>query len=574
MTIDDREKMTLEERLRKTENLLYGAVNAIKCLLKINDYNLAINLALATIGKSAAIDRVRLFQLHLEPETGEYLVSQRFQWVGEAFEQLDNCRLENLPIIMRWHDTLSSGNILYGVVKTFPADERKFLEEQDILSILNCPIIIKGELWGFICFDDCSSERDWADIEKSALTTVAAGLGVVIDKRRADEALVRAYEDLERRVYERTEELALANQKLNGEILERKEMEERLRYIGQQDSLTGLYNRAFFQEEIRRLDLASYSIVGMVVCDVDGLKLVNDFLGHDAGDSLLKSAANVLKMCFREDDIIARIGGDEFAVLIKRANEKMLQRACERIKDALARTSRDNNQIPLSLSVGYASRVDTTKSIGDIFKEADNNMYREKVLASQNVRSRIARVLMRILQKRDLYKGGQEYRLERIVANLGLALELNGERINDLTLLAQLHNYGKIEVGPEILLKEGLYTDEEFILIQKHCEAGKRITNLFPELSKQADWIFKHHEFWDGTGYPQGIKGEEIPLESRVLAVADMYDVLTNQELNPNPLSPGEALEYIRERVGSKYDPQVFQGLVEIQSFDNKVLNS
>lgn len=556
----------ISEKLRKTENLLNGIVQATKCLLIISDYDLAINQAIAMLGKATEVDVVRIFQID-NLQTDLPLISQWYAWAKEEVKGEDTCPLKDFSLIEegfeRWYDLFKNGNSVKGAVALFPAKERDNQVLAGIKSLLACPIMIKGVLWGFILYENKHSEQIWCEQEEAVLMTVAAGLGAVIGRRRAEEALGLAYEDLELRVAERTQKLAAANETLHNEIVERIRMEERLRFLGQHDPLTGLKNRAFFQEEMRSLDSLG-SPVGIILCDVDGLKYVNDFLGHDAGDRLLIAAAKALKMCFREDDCIARIGGDEFAILLKNTSQDQLARACVRIKEAIARNNKLEEGIPLSLSVGCAGRNGNSRSLADLFKEADNNMYKEKVQSTHKARSSIAKAMMKVLRKRECFDEGYEFRLEKIVANLAIAAGVSEVKLNDLALLAQFHNYSSITVPPEVMLKEGELTESERIQIKRHCENGQRIAQLIPELSQQAEWILSHHEWWNGRGVPQGAAGEQIPLEARILAICDMYDSLTNPNRRTPILDHEEAVNIINKQAGSRLDPFLVERFIEI----------
>ncbi len=144
------------------------------------------------------------------------------------------------------------------------------------------------------------------------------------------------------------------------------------------DALTGLHNRTYFEQEMRRLEAEHSEMVGLIICDIDGLKLVNDNLGHDAGDELLKNTAHILSQCFRENDLVARIGGDEFAVLITGTNPENLAKATRRLKQAISDFNSRHSKPPVSFSVGAAVKMDKNKSMTILFREADTNMYREK----------------------------------------------------------------------------------------------------------------------------------------------------------------------------------------------------
>jgi diguanylate cyclase (GGDEF)-like protein/PAS domain S-box-containing protein len=162
------------------------------------------------------------------------------------------------------------------------------------------------------------------------------------------------------------------------DITARKQMEMQLRYLSMHDSLTGLYNRAYFEEEMRRLDAGREDPVSLVVCDIDGLKPVNDTLGHGAGDTLLKTAAHVIRDAFRDGDAVARVGGDEFAVLLPRTNSATAAKMVRRLGERVAKYNTSRPEIPLSISTGYATREGVRITLNELFRQADDNMYREK----------------------------------------------------------------------------------------------------------------------------------------------------------------------------------------------------
>jgi diguanylate cyclase (GGDEF)-like protein/PAS domain S-box-containing protein len=162
------------------------------------------------------------------------------------------------------------------------------------------------------------------------------------------------------------------------DITARKQMEEWLRYLNMHDKPTGLYNRNYFEEEMQRMQTGRFDPVGVVVCDVDGLKLVNDNLGHSAGDALLASVARILEKCFRDSDVVARTGGDEFAVLLPNCSPDIVATACERIRETVVNYRNSMPPVPISLSIGWAVKKDSSQTMLEVFKEADNHMYREK----------------------------------------------------------------------------------------------------------------------------------------------------------------------------------------------------
>lgn len=371
-------------------------------------------------------------------------------------------------------------------------------------------------------------------------------------------------EEMELRVRERTADLALANEELKAEINERKAAEEKMMYFSMHDPLTGLYNRTYFEEEMQRLEKEHYANVGLIMCDVDGLKLINDSMGHDKGDSLLIATANLIRSCFRSTDIIARVGGDEFAILLPNASQTMLEEAYQRLQDNAVSLNKTIPGLPLSLSIGFALRTDPYTSLSQLYVEADNNMYREKLYRSQSARSAIVHTLMKALEARDFITEGHAERLQVMLADMGAALGLPPKSIVDLRLLAQFHDIGKVGLRDRILFKPGPLTPEEKQEMQRHSETGHRIALSSPDLVHIADWVLKHHEWWNGQGYPLGLKGEEIPLECRILAIADAYDAMTSDRPYRKAMTHEEAVAELRRCAGTQFDPDLVEKFTSV----------
>jgi len=347
------------------------------------------------------------------------------------------------------------------------------------------------------------------------------------------------------------------------DITDRRRAEERFKYLSLHDSLTGLYNRAYFEEELRRED-GRPGPVSIVLIDIDGLKLVNNTIGHDAGDSLLMAAGMLIRNSIPDTAVVARIGGDEFAVLLPHCGEEMAQVICQKIKMKVEDYNALNPQVPLSISAGFAARKDASQRIFDLFKEADNRMHREKLNHSQSARSAIVQTLKKALGERDFVTGGHAERMQKFVTVLARAIGLPESKENDLRLLAQFHDIGKVGIPDRILFKPAELTREERGIMQRHCEIGCRIAMSAPDLVPIADWILKHHEWWDGGGYPLGLKGEEIPLECRILAIADAYDAMTSERPYRKPLSAEQALAELQRFSGRQFDPQLVAAFVKL----------
>lgn len=358
------------------------------------------------------------------------------------------------------------------------------------------------------------------------------------------------------------------------DITERQQFQEKLQHMSFHDSLSGLYNRTYFEEELRLLEEDSYVPVGMIICDVDGLKLVNDTLGHSTGDKLLWLTAGIIKKCFREEDKVCRIGGDEFAIILPRSELTLVEHACYRIRKAVERYNIENEEFPLSLSVGFAVSGNKKETARDVFKEADNNMYQEKLHRSKSSRSAIVQALMKTLEARDFITEGHAERLQDIVISLGVVLGLSERNLADLRLLAQFHDIGKVGIPDRILFKPGRLNDEEFKEMKRHSEIGHRIAQSAPDLQPIADYILRHHEWWNGGGYPLGLSGENIPLECRILAIADAYDAMTSDRPYRKAMSQKQAFAELKNNSGLQFDPKLVPVFIKVNNLDQFSIQS
>ncbi|MBO8128763.1 MAG: diguanylate cyclase [Peptococcaceae bacterium] len=346
------------------------------------------------------------------------------------------------------------------------------------------------------------------------------------------------------------------------DITEHKRAEEQIRYLSFHDKLTGLYNRAYFEEELERLNTERQLPLSLILGDLNGLKLVNDTFGHHEGDKLLKNIAQVLKQSCRKEDIIARWGGDEFAILLPQTTAKAAIEVCNRIRQACCTFPKD--PIQLSIALGTATKEKPTQDIHEILKKAEDRMYKSKLVESKSARRSTIFSLQKTLQKKTCETEEHTRRLHKLALEMGHALDLPVNQLNDLALLAILHDIGKIAIPEEIIQKPSRLSPEEWKTMQKHAEIGCRIARSSPELAHIAEAILAHHERWDGTGYPQGLKGEEIPLISRIIAIVDAYDAMTHDRPYRKAISREEAIEELKKGAGSQFDPKLVEIFIKV----------
>ncbi len=342
-------------------------------------------------------------------------------------------------------------------------------------------------------------------------------------------------------------------------ITDRKYMEEQLMHMSMYDSLTQLYNRTFFEKHLALAESKDSGSKGMIVCDVDGLKVINDTLGHSVGDTILQAVADLLKNIFGQKDVISRIGGDEFAIIISTGSENELAALSQQIRRHIDYYNTKNPTVSISMSIGYALGKETPVDLSALFKEADNNMYREKLHQSKSARSAIVQALMKVLEARDYLTEGHGERLQNMIQAFANELELSEANTADLRLFAHFHDIGKVGIPDSILLKAGRLTEEEWAVMRRHSEIGHSIAKSAQDLIPIADWILMHHEWWNGDGYPLGLKGEEIPLECRMLSILDAFDAMMSDRPYRKGMSREAAVSELSRCAGVQFDP----GLVE-----------
>ena len=344
-----------------------------------------------------------------------------------------------------------------------------------------------------------------------------------------------------------------------------KKKEEEIQYINDHDHLTDLYNRQYFEKKLSDMNRKEYLPLSVLIADINGLHLINEAFGQYEGDLVITKSARIIQSCSRKKDITARIGGDEFGIIMPQTGNAEAHELLDMIKQACVRYN-DNNRSKspeINISMGYSTIEEELELVEEAMKTANEYMRNRKLFSQQSSYSDIISSIMTTVYEKSQETEKHAERLAELSTRTGRMLNLMEKDLGELQLLGMLHDIGKIGIDDKILNKPGKLTEEEWIVMKKHPEIGYRIARASHKLSRIADYILSHHERWDGMGYPRGLKGEDIPLLSRILSVADAYDAMTEDRIYRKALSKEEAIEEIRRNSGSQFDPIIANIFIE-----------
>jgi diguanylate cyclase (GGDEF)-like protein/putative nucleotidyltransferase with HDIG domain len=492
--------------------------------LGLNNFNYKINESLKVLGEFFDIDRSYIFKVSDDKKT----MSNKFEWTAPGIKS-EKDKLQNLSTqkFKWWFEKLNQKELI--IIENLEeldnqADPEKILlKEQNVNSLIVVPIFISDELYGFFGFDLVESEMDFNQAKINQLKIFADVITRAISKH-------------------------LDNLKI-----------KELSYY---DSLTGLYNRRFFEVEMERLDSQRQLPLSIIMADLNGLKIINDSYGHKKGDQMLNKAAEVLKSSLREEDILARQGGDEFIILLPQTDQNGTAKIIQRIKKKTAAVK--NLELPLSIALGQATKTNSEEDIEEIIRQADNQMYENKLSESRSSKSNIVQGLINALDAKSSETKEHAMRMTKLAFDFGEKIGLTESDQNRLSLLATLHDIGKININEEILNKEEKLTDKEWKIIKKHTEQGYKIASSSEEFAAVAEEIFSHHENWDGSGYPRNLKENSIPFLARIISLVDSFDVMTHERPYSRAMSKKEALTEIRRCAGSQFDPKLAAEFIEM----------
>ncbi|HEV2785195.1 MAG TPA: diguanylate cyclase [Solirubrobacteraceae bacterium] len=366
------------------------------------------------------------------------------------------------------------------------------------------------------------------------------------------------------------------------DVTERQNLEAHLLDLADRDPLTGLWNRRRFEQDIayqldrcRRYD----ETAALVLMDIDGFKQVNDGLGHLAGDEVLCALGEALSSRLRSTDRAARLGGDEFAVLLLGVEADAVERvATDLAADLSAAVTAVQERATLAISVGTTLLDRTTGGVNEALEAADRAMYAVKQDRTRrggtpappapdvgtSVEMASLRALLAAVNARDSYTAMHSREVVTLARGVARRLGLDDAKTSEAEHIALLHDLGKIAIPDAILRKAGPLTSHEQMLMRQHPVVGAQILGSMPELAHLAPAVRAEHERWDGTGYPDGLAGEEIPIASRIALVCDAYHAMTSNRPYRRAMSAAAAREEIRREAGAQFCPYATAALLEV----------
>ncbi|SCY34561.1 HD-GYP domain-containing protein [Alkaliphilus peptidifermentans] len=333
---------------------------------------------------------------------------------------------------------------------------------------------------------------------------------------------------------------------------------------GYKDKLTGVYNRGFFEEELSRLDSARQLPISIIMGDLCGLKLINDAFGHSMGDRALKQVAELMKKIFRKEDIISRVGGDEFVVLLPQTNEQTAEGIVERIQAECSESPLEF--ININVSFGVATKIREDEDILQAYRKAEDRMYFNKLKESKEIKLSMIKYIKDKLEELTFETKDHYSRLKALSLMIASKLGLTDLEKEEIKLLCEFHDIGKVGISLDILHKSEPLNEDEWDQVRRHSEIGYHIIGASKENLAIDELILVHHERWDGNGYPGLLKRDEIPLIARIFAIADAYEAMVNERPYKTCMNNREALLEIENQAGKQFDPYLAKVFVNMMN--------
>lgn len=336
------------------------------------------------------------------------------------------------------------------------------------------------------------------------------------------------------------------------------------RYVTQHDPLTGVYTRQYLGVVARKLCVTSNLPISVIAADIDALDSVNELRGAEMGDTLLIAASAVLEAACGDRAIVARTGSDQFIAVVPKMGYDEAASACERVRDAVTHLSFGAMQV--SVTMGVSSILGVGVGIDHAIAEAGAAMRRNKLSRGRGILSDLLAGLGRALTERAHEAHVHSERMRQLALEVAGVIGMTRYDMDDLAILCELHDIGKIAIPSDLLLKPGPLSSDEWAVMRTHPKIGYDIARQIRYLDNVANGILTHHERWDGTGYPMGLQGRDIPAISRLLAITDAYDAMTNDRPYRSALGHDHAVAELARGQGTQFDPEMTAAFIDIVS--------
>ena len=336
-------------------------------------------------------------------------------------------------------------------------------------------------------------------------------------------------------------------------------------YYNNRDPRTGLYRHNYLRQEMKRLDYENQLPFSLIIGEINGPGFDAASLGCDEEDKLMIRSVEILKDCCRKAGVLAAIVGKSFSILLPKTNDLEADRILTQIifRFRTFQSNTGDGTVVISLSCGCATKSKPEETLETIIKSAIENMNQHKLLQNREQCNSLIHFIATVMHEKSRETEEHSLRLIKYARAIGTEMHLSNHQMNKLELLSIVHDIGKFIISDSVLTKPFALSADENKVIHEHTEIGYRMALSYDELKPIAYDILCHHEFWNGNGYPLGLKATEIPLLARIVSILDAYDAMTNNRSYRKAMNKQAAIAEIKKFSGSQFDPAIADLFVE-----------